>query len=117
MPSINVNDPASVDAFIKAGLSASRAPGAQVTDNDLSYWRDKVVKDPAYFWDRLLGKGAGGADAAVRGPYAGAAGSGAPLSASRSVGSYLSPQFVAAPAPTLAMPTAQRRYGSVGSYL
>jgi hypothetical protein len=44
--------------------------------SDVQYWAALWAKDPDYAWSRMLGQGAGGADCAKMGPYAGSCGPG-----------------------------------------
>lgn len=47
------------------------AYGGRNKHDDPSYWQAMWAKDPGYTWRRLLGEGAGGADVAIAGPFAG----------------------------------------------
>lgn len=64
-PNIDWNDPTARQNAINQGYQAAYGKSP-----DMSYWDPKFQKDPNYFWDRLLGKGAGKADQASSGPYA-----------------------------------------------
>lgn len=52
-------------------LANQNAYGGQNKQTDPSYWLEMWKKDPAYTWDRLMGKGGGGSDAAKYGPWSG----------------------------------------------
>jgi hypothetical protein len=85
----------SVDSIIARGMQ--QGYGRTPTPQDLAYWRAAYAqwgyKDPAYFEQRVLGMGAGGADAATAGPYSLASG-------------YRGPERMAAPiAPAMPAPT------------
>jgi len=69
------------DAFIKMGHQVGYGP--VLSDDLLGYWREKkiemlqrgvelaMVPPEKYWWERLMGRGAGGADTATQGPYKG----------------------------------------------
>lgn len=52
-------------------LANQNAYGGTIKQTDPAYWMEMWKKDPAYTWERLMGRGAGGADAAKYGPWAG----------------------------------------------
>jgi hypothetical protein len=85
MPQGNWNDPTFQQAAITQALDAAYGKGF-TTPEKLAYWQGKVAKDPAYFWQRMLGQGAGGQDVARYGPYAGLS-SGAPSAMATGAGS------------------------------
>lgn len=68
-PEGDLNDPTFRKQWITQGHNASHG---STNDTDLATWSGyNLQDDPAYFWDRLLGKGAGLQDMAKFGPYAG----------------------------------------------
>lgn len=70
MPQGNWRDPAFVQSAMDQANNA--AYNGQKKHTDPSYWTDpRFNGDGAYIWDRMLGKGAGGADAALSGQWAG----------------------------------------------
>lgn len=69
---VSPTDVNSLKSMIDYGLKT--AYGRQATDKDYNYWITQIQAKPGdmnYWLQRLLGQGAGGADTALYGPYAG----------------------------------------------
>lgn len=87
------------------------AYGGQAKHTDPSYWTALWAKDPEYAYRRMLGEGAGGADVATTGPYAGQGTAGAatssksnPYAATLAQAALQGPSMLAAPPPSAPVP-------------
>jgi hypothetical protein len=79
----NFKDFTESDQFIMMGRQVGYGNGFTCSAEDKAYWHEKKIEllkrgaelaqvpPEKYFWERLMGRGAGGADTATQGPYAG----------------------------------------------